>query len=282
MVRPLMLCLCCNAVAAGILTFWLSRGRGTLDVGSADSSTLYALLSTGETGTCLEAVGRLGASRVARYGCDTLVVAARGIHDAQAPSAAEGAPLAVSGACVVVSGLTICLSGFAQAQKLLIAGMPLACQVLRCRTICPAVVHLQHHHVLCAVMCCPVVPSETCYMEDERDAGIRAVKTPLDPRSPYFTVMRNVSQIESAVAHYEAAARGADLVGRGRCTALGGGGAPQRTRGTRRTPFGRCGSIAPPDQQAMHAAGAAGFTRPSVTNPSSSRFSRSVENGTNV
>lgn len=60
-----------------------------------------------------------------------------------------------------------------------------------------------------------LLPAETCYMEDERDTGIRAVKTPLDPRSPYFTVMRNVSQIESAVAHYEAAARGADLVSGG-------------------------------------------------------------------
>jgi hypothetical protein len=33
---------------AGVLTFWLSRGRGTLGVGATLGSTLYALLSTGE------------------------------------------------------------------------------------------------------------------------------------------------------------------------------------------------------------------------------------------
>jgi hypothetical protein len=60
--------------------------------------------------------------------------------------------------------------------------------------------------------CCLFLPTETCYMEVDRSTGIRAVTTPLDPRSAYFTTMRNVSQIENAVAHYEAMARGADLV----------------------------------------------------------------------
>jgi hypothetical protein len=59
---------------------------------------------------------------------------------------------------------------------------------------------------------CPLLPTETCYMEVDRSTGISAVTTPLDPRSAYFTTMRNVSQIENAVAHYEAMARGADLV----------------------------------------------------------------------
>jgi hypothetical protein len=58
-------------------------------------------------------------------------------------------------------------------------------------------------------------PSETCYLEVDRSTGIRAVTTPIDARSPYFVAMRNVSQIENAVAHCEANARGADLVRRG-------------------------------------------------------------------
>lgn len=58
----------------------------------------------------------------------------------------------------------------------------------------------------------PPAETETCHLEVDRSVGIRAVTTPVDPRSPYFTAMRNVSQVENAVAHYEALARGADLV----------------------------------------------------------------------
>lgn len=54
--------------------------------------------------------------------------------------------------------------------------------------------------------------SETCYLEIDRNTGIKAVSTPLDPRSPYFLSMLSVSQIENAVAHYEAQARDADVV----------------------------------------------------------------------
>jgi hypothetical protein len=57
-----------------------------------------------------------------------------------------------------------------------------------------------------------LLPAEMCYQEIDRSAGIRAVTTPVDARSPYFTTMRNVSQIENSVAHHEALARGADLV----------------------------------------------------------------------
>lgn len=56
-----------------------------------------------------------------------------------------------------------------------------------------------------------LLSTETCHLEVDRSAGIRAVTTPVDPRSPYFCAMRNVSQVENAVAHYEALARGADL-----------------------------------------------------------------------
>jgi hypothetical protein len=69
--------------------------------------------------------------------------------------------------------------------------------------------------------CPPLPPSETCYLEVDRSTGIRAVTTPIDPRSPYFVAMRNVSQIENAVAHYEANARGADLVRKGGGFSLG-------------------------------------------------------------
>jgi hypothetical protein len=41
-----MVCLC--TVPAGMLTFWLSRGRGTMGAGQTTGSTFYALLSTGE------------------------------------------------------------------------------------------------------------------------------------------------------------------------------------------------------------------------------------------
>lgn len=64
----------------------------------------------------------------------------------------------------------------------------------------------------CTAPAAAVFPAETCYLEVDRSAGIRAVTTPVDARSPYFTTMRNVSQIENSVAHYEALARGADMV----------------------------------------------------------------------
>jgi hypothetical protein len=54
--------------------------------------------------------------------------------------------------------------------------------------------------------------TETAYAAVDRENGFKAYATPLPPRSPYFTTMRSVSQVESAVAHYEAVARGGDLV----------------------------------------------------------------------
>eukprot|EP00882_Tetradesmus_deserticola_P025665 GHRQ01028211.1.p1 GENE.GHRQ01028211.1~~GHRQ01028211.1.p1 ORF type:complete len:150 (-),score=13.03 GHRQ01028211.1:254-703(-) len=47
----------------------------------------------------------------------------------------------------------------------------------------------------------------------DRDNGWKAVASPVDPRSAYFTVLRSTSCIQSAVAQLEAYSRGADLVG---------------------------------------------------------------------
>lgn len=40
--------LCISVVGAGMLTFWLSRGRGGSGLGQTNGSTLYALVSTGK------------------------------------------------------------------------------------------------------------------------------------------------------------------------------------------------------------------------------------------
>jgi hypothetical protein len=47
----------------------------------------------------------------------------------------------------------------------------------------------------------------------DRNNGWRAVASPVDPRTAYFTVLRSTSCIQSAVAQLEAYSRGADLVG---------------------------------------------------------------------
>lgn len=46
----------------------------------------------------------------------------------------------------------------------------------------------------------------------DRDSGLRAVVSPVDPKSYYFTAMKNVSYINNAVAKLEAMSRGADVV----------------------------------------------------------------------
>jgi hypothetical protein len=46
----------------------------------------------------------------------------------------------------------------------------------------------------------------------DRDNGWKAVASPVDAKSAYFTVLRSTSCIQSAVAKLEAYSRGADLV----------------------------------------------------------------------
>lgn len=59
-----------------------------------------------------------------------------------------------------------------------------------------------------------LLSSEIAYTVDkvDRDAGLRATLSPVDPRAPYFTLMKSVSCINQAVAKLEAMTRGADLV----------------------------------------------------------------------
>lgn len=59
-----------------------------------------------------------------------------------------------------------------------------------------------------------ILSSEIAYTVDkvDRDNGLKAVVSPVDPKSPYFTLMKSVSYINNAVAKLEAMSRGADLV----------------------------------------------------------------------
>eukprot|EP00878_Enallax_costatus_P027491 GHUV01029608.1.p1 GENE.GHUV01029608.1~~GHUV01029608.1.p1 ORF type:complete len:237 (+),score=45.98 GHUV01029608.1:496-1206(+) len=58
-----------------------------------------------------------------------------------------------------------------------------------------------------------LLSSEIAYSVDkvDRDAGLRATVSPVDPQAPYFTLMKSVSCINQAVAKLEAMTRGADL-----------------------------------------------------------------------
>lgn len=59
-----------------------------------------------------------------------------------------------------------------------------------------------------------LLSTEVAYeTEIDRDDGWKAMTSPVDPRTPYFTAMRSTSNIQCSVALLEAMSRDADLVG---------------------------------------------------------------------